>query len=596
MWTKTEKQKTKKGFRIFLGYVFKYKKDIIFIIVLNTFSAVINGSIPYIAGKLFDSITSSRIVVFTPEIQFPLWAVMLFFWAALQIFCRAIDWVNSQKQNVFMLNMEYGYIIEGMKKLLYLPLPFHKNNKLGDTVNRISQASNRLDSAMNFLFELLPDFLSVVFGLIFVFIINYIFGIILVAAIVIYSFILFGILAPTRKLRKEAFKKTNEAYGNFYDSIGNIKTVKQSSAESYEEKSFFKKLILGSKEMWKKIVLTNNRLDFSQRVIVLVIQILIFTISIYYIRGGKMTLGELFAVNGYSALIFGPFSRLGRWWNWLNDCFISLEKAEKIFGNKEEEYLPKGLIKMPDFKGNIEFENVSFQYKDSKHQKGNEVLKNVSFKINQGETVAIVGESGVGKTTIADLISGFYFPQKGKILIDGIPTDKISLQFLRKNIAVVSQDITIFNESIRYNIRYGSFGVDKREIIRAAKEAGAHEFISKFKKGYNQLVGERGIKLSGGQRQRVAIAQAILKKAKILVLDEPTSALDARTEKMVTESLEKLMEGRTTIIIAHRLSTVKKADKIIVLDKGRVVEIGKHKDLIKKKNGIYRKFYEVQKL
>jgi ABC-type multidrug transport system fused ATPase/permease subunit len=245
---------------------------------------------------------------------------------------------------------------------------------------------------------------------------------------------------------------------------------------------------------------------------------------------------------------------------------------------------------LSDLKGEFVFENVSFAYQ----KKQNKIMDGISFKVKPGEIVAFVGESGVGKTTIIDLISCYYFPQKGKILIDGHNIKNLDLKFLRSKIAVVPQEVVLFNDTIKKNITYGSFSASEKKIKEAAEKSYASEFIESFPKKYEQIVGERGIKLSVGQKQRVAIARAILRDPRILILDEPTSALDAKSEKFIQESLEKLMKGKTTFIIAHRLSTVRKADKILVIQNGKIAEQGKHKELINIPNGIYRQFYELQ--
>ena len=207
--------------------------------------------------------------------------------------------------------------------------------------------------------------------------------------------------------------------------------------------------------------------------------------------------------------------------------------------------------------------------------------------------MALVGESGVGKSTLIDLISGYYFVPKGKVLVDGTDVKKIDLHFLRKNIAVVPQVVVLFNDTIKTNIKYGSFRAGDKKVKMAAEHAHADIFIKKFPKGYEQVVGERGIKLSVGQKQRVAIVRAILRDPKILILDEPTSALDPRIERLITSSLRELMGGRTTFIIARRLSTVREADKILVFKDGRIVEEGIHEELMKIEDGEYRRLYEM---
>ena len=235
------------------------------------------------------------------------------------------------------------------------------------------------------------------------------------------------------------------------------------------------------------------------------------------------------------------------------------------------------------------FKNVCFAYKKDKGP----VLTDISFEVNPGEVVALVGESGVGKSTLVSLLSRYYAPISGEIFLDGIRLNNISLKDLRKNIAVVPQEVMLFNDTIKNNIKYGKVGVADEEIFRAAQAANAHEFIEKFSKKYDQIVGERGIKLSTGQKQRVAIARALLRDPKILILDEATSALDSQSEKLVQEALARLIKGKTTFIIAHRLSTVRHADKIIVMDKGRIVQTGTHEELIRQ-DGLYKHLCSLQ--
>ncbi|OGZ02495.1 MAG: hypothetical protein A2390_02015 [Candidatus Liptonbacteria bacterium RIFOXYB1_FULL_36_10] len=208
--------------------------------------------------------------------------------------------------------------------------------------------------------------------------------------------------------------------------------------------------------------------------------------------------------------------------------------------------------------------------------------------------VALVGKSGVGKTTLMDLAGKYYLPQVGRVEIDGVDLKKINLQSLREQMAVVPQEVMLFNDTVLNNIRYAKPKASEKEVKEAAKMANAHEFIMKFSKGYRQVVGERGIKLSTGQKQRIAIARAILRNPRILILDEATSALDSESEKLIQEALKKLVEGRTTFIIAHRLSTIQNADKIIVLENGKIAEMGRHEDLMKNPDGIYRNFWELQ--
>lgn len=301
-----------------------------------------------------------------------------------------------------------------------------------------------------------------------------------------------------------------------------------------------------------------------------------------------MTIGELIAFNTYAAMVFGPFIVIARNWQTIQNGIINIQETEKILQVNPEPYEKEGSIKL-DLKGDIEFKNVFFQYEE-----GKQVLENISFSIKGGQVVALVGESGVGKSTLIDLVSAYHFATKGQILIDGHDINDVNLKKLRQQIAVVPQEVVLFNDTIRMNVKYGNFNATDEEIQTATVKAHALDFIQKFPQKWEQIVGERGVKLSVGQKQRVAIARAILRNPKILVLDEPTSALDAGSEKIITESLDTLMKGKTTFIIAHRLSTVRKADIILVFKEGKIIESGTHQELLLLEGGEYRRLYELQ--
>ena len=245
---------------------------------------------------------------------------------------------------------------------------------------------------------------------------------------------------------------------------------------------------------------------------------------------------------------------------------------------------------LTEFKDKIEFRNVSFSYDSSR-----EVLHNISFEVKRGETVALVGPSGGGKSTLSELVPRFYDPTSGEILIDGISLKDYSQDSLREKMGIVSQDTILFNDTIKSNIAMGRADASKEQIVSAAEVANAHEFILQTEQGYDTNIGDRGMKLSGGQRQRLSIARAVLRNPDILILDEATSALDTESEKLVQESLTTLLEGRTSIVIAHRLSTIHNADRIIVIDAGDIAEQGTHQELMAK-DGIYAKLIEMQSL
>ncbi|MBM4135999.1 MAG: ABC transporter ATP-binding protein [Nitrospira sp.] len=301
---------------------------------------------------------------------------------------------------------------------------------------------------------------------------------------------------------------------------------------------------------------------------------------------GIITPGEFFSFLAAIFMVYTPAKRLAEVNNGIQQARASLERIAEI---EIKEHEKDGTMTLPPLKENIEFRNVSFIYPDVK----DEALKDISLKIKKGEIIAIVGRSGVGKTTLVDLIPRFNDPSEGVIFIDAVDISKARLRSLREQIGVVSQDVILFNDTVKNNIAFGKPGAGDDEIINAAKSAFAHEFIMELTRKYETVIGERGVRLSGGQRQRLSIARAILKNPPILILDEATSSLDTESEIMVQKALENLMQNRTTFVIAHRLSTIRRATRIIVLDKGRIVESGTHEALIER-DGIYKRLYDLQ--
>ena len=301
---------------------------------------------------------------------------------------------------------------------------------------------------------------------------------------------------------------------------------------------------------------------------------------------GHINPGDLVAYTMYVSTLLTTIRRIIEFAEQFQRGMTGIERFIEIMDSKIEIFDEEGAEPLQDVKGNIEFENVSFEYADD-HTK---VLDDISLSIRPGEKVALVGPSGGGKTTLCNLIPRFYDTTCGKIKIDGQDIRHVTLESLRTNIGVVQQDVYLFSGSVYENIAYGRPGATKEEVIQAARMAGAHEFISQLKSGYDTYVGERGVKLSGGQKQRISIARVFLKNPAILVLDEATSALDNESEHLVNISLEKLAQGRTTLTIAHRLSTIQGADRILVLAGNQIVEEGNHKELLEKK-GMYYDLY-----
>lgn len=314
----------------------------------------------------------------------------------------------------------------------------------------------------------------------------------------------------------------------------------------------------------------------------------------FLVLSGKLMVGDLILFISYLNRVLGPLSSVMQIYDSIQVGMVSVQRLFKLWDYQDN------VTDVPDAKplrvneGAIEFKHVSFSYKNTKKFKGEKVVfKNLSLKIKPREVVALVGPSGVGKSTFVKLLMRFYDPVKGQVLIDGQDIKQVTQRSLRRYISAVMQDIAVFNNTIGYNIKYGKSTATNQEITKVTKIANLYDFVASLRKKFKTMVGEKGVRLSGGERQRLAIARAILKDAKIIVMDEATSALDSENEKKIQDAMWKLINGRTTIIVAHRLSTVKKADRIVVIDKGRILEQGSHSELMKK-SGYYRRLFTMQ--
>ena len=299
-------------------------------------------------------------------------------------------------------------------------------------------------------------------------------------------------------------------------------------------------------------------------------------------------MGSLFAMVWYVLMLNGPSQRLGFLVNLAATAGASATRVLSVIDAHAEETDASGSTKLKHVSGEVIFDNVCFGYRPDHN-----IVNDISFSVSAGQTVALVGPTGSGKSTIINLIPRLYNTTDGRILIDKVDVNDMSLKGLRKHVGAVMQDIFLFSTTIRENISYGVEDASDEEIVEVAKAANAHEFILKFRDGYNTLVGERGVSLSGGQKQRVAIARALLRNPAILLLDDSTSSVDTETEYQIQQALRMLMRGRTTFIIAHRLLTLKEADQIIVLESGNIIELGTHEELLANK-GSYRNLYDLQ--
>lgn len=366
-----------------------------------------------------------------------------------------------------------------------------------------------------------------------------------------------------------------------------IKIIKSFATEGWEKEQFFKENKAKYNVAMKRVRLSAYLMPLIE-IISAMGMVTVLWFGFWQVITGKLTIGWFIGFVGLVGLIYTPVKTLGAFNVSFQQAIASAERIFEILDLEPEIHESPNAISIPGISGSVEFRDVSFAY-DSQEP----VLKHINLKVAPGESIALVGPSGAGKTTFVSLLTRFYEPTSGEIVIDGYSISKVTLKSLRQQIGLVPQETVLFGGTVRENIAYGRFYATQEEIIQAAKSANAHEFIEKLPEGYDTPIGQHGMSLSGGQRQRLAIARVILKNPQILILDEATSSLDTESEILIQEALENLMRGRTTFIIAHRLSTVMNADRILVLKDGQIVESGTHKQLISL-NGLYRRLCNAQ--
>ena len=407
----------------------------------------------------------------------------------------------------------------------------------------------------------------------------------------IIPFIIFFTVISRRRMsraRKNSRKQMSEINSTLENSVGGVRETKAYAAEEYERVKFrgINSLFMQYRDdAMKSLGSFDSIMTFLQDILYLTI-VLVGGLFLY---NGRLTAAEFTAFLLYISMFLNPIQRFVSLFQQLQEGMSGFSRFCEIMDAPDE--VDAGKTEITDIKGELVFENVSFGY--SAEDDSHKVISDLSLRVEAGRTLALVGPSGGGKSTLCHLIPRFYNISEGRITLDGVDTMDITLNSLRKNIGIVSQTVFLFDGTVRENIAYGSENATDEDIILAAKKANIHDYITTLDDGYNTRVGERGVKLSGGQRQRIAIARVFLKNPKLLILDEATSALDNATEMQIQAALEELSRGRTVIVVAHRLSTVKNADEIVVLDKDGIVERGTHDELLAR-DGEYKKLYEYQ--
>ena len=519
---------------------------------------------------------------------------------SLRVLCVTILSVFFGK-NIFLYIKNYLLrivelsLVRDIRNKLYahiqsLSLGYFNRQKTGNITSIVINDVEHLQIALGATFQkLFVEPINVITFVSLLFIISWKLALIALIIIPLAGIAVIGIGKSIRRKSRRTQKKVADIMQILSETLSSIRIVKAFANEKNEVSKFSKE----SKNYFK-LLLRRGRLDLLAGPITESFGVVIGVILLWY--GGTEVLMQRglnpedfirFILILFS--ILGPIKQMGNVNLRIQTGYASAERIFSLLDTPKDIIEHSNPLQLKSFNKHIEFKNLSFEYEESEGL----VLSNINFKINKGEVVAIVGPSGAGKSTIADLIPRFYDPKDGEILIDQENIKKLSLASLRKNMGIVTQDVILFNDTIKNNIAYAQPKATMESIINACKAANALEFIEEIPEGFEAIIGERGVKLSGGQKQRIAIARALLKNPPILILDEATSSLDTESEKKVQTAIEALLKDRTALIIAHRLSTVQTANKIITIEKGRISEIGTHDELYSN-DGLYRKLYDIQ--
>lgn len=483
-------------------------------------------------------------------------------------------------------------VIKDIRSRLYarfqtLSLDYFTHKRGGELISRVTNDVRVVENAVSYgSTDLIYQGLQVVVLLVLVFFIHFKLALIAFVLVPIVSIPIVRVGRLLRKLSKRSQEKMADINSFLYETIIGARIVRAFNMEDYEIEKFnqanldYYKISMKS---IKRLLILGPSTEFLGCVVGILVLLWVGKDVIE----GRLSFGIFGLFLGSLLSLIRPFKKLAQVNSLNQQAIAASERIYEVLETKPTVTEREDAIELEEFKNSIVFERVSFSYGDQ------EILKDINLEVKKGTILAIVGPSGTGKTTLVDLIPRFYEPGVGRITIDGVDIRQIKLASLRRLTGLVTQETVLFNDTIRANISYGNLSAKDIEIVQAAKQAYAHDFIKNLPLGYDTVIGDRGIRLSGGERQRIAIARALLKNPPILILDEATSQLDSQAERIVQEALDRLIQGRTVFVIAHRLSTVRNAHRIIVLDKGMVVEAGTHSELLARE-GLYKRLYSMQ--
>lgn len=563
-------------------YIKRYKSKMITALLLSVFASI--------SGLLGPLITQYALDTTIPEKNFKqLFLLTILFIATIAV---SVTFTTIRSRIITVVGQDIIFDIRSdlFEHLQELPFEYYDNRPHGKILIRVVNYVNSVsDMLSNGVINIILEFLNMLFIMVFMFFVNVKLSLVVLAGLPLFIVFMFAIKKKQRRAWQDNSNKSSNLNAYLQENITGAR-VTQIFTREEENAEIFDNLSNKYRSTWMTAVKYSNLVWPTTDNISTLVRASIFVVGLLVLTPANVSLGTIVAMSSYAQSFWQPIMNLS---NLFNSFINNVAYLERIFETLDEPVTiadKPGASELGAIKGSVKFENVTFSYEE-----GKTVLENVSFDVKPGESIALVGPTGAGKSTVVSLISRFYDLDSGKITIDGQDISNVTLHSLRSQMGIMLQDSFIFSGTILDNIRYGKLDADKDEIIRACKTVCADEFISEMKDGYLTEVNERGSMLSGGQKQLISFARTLLSDPKILILDEATSSIDARTERLLQQGLAKLLEGRTSFIIAHRLSTIRNCDKIMyIADKG-IVECGTHDELIAKK-GEYYKLYNAQKI
>ncbi len=581
---KLTRESLREALKIF-EYIRPYKWQFIFGLVLLFLGSTVFLVFPKIIGQMLD-VAQGKVNTNIDLREIGAWLVGILVFQGVVSYLRVMMFAQVSEKSTADIRVAL------YKRLISLPIVFFEKSRVGELVSRLTNDVEKLYNTFYFvLAEFLRQIIILVGGIGVLWWMSHRLALVMLATfpVIVIGAMFFG--RWVRKLSKERQNKLAETNTILDETLQSIHAVKAFTNELFESQRYSRS---NSSVVGVSMRYAKGRAVFAVFIITMLFGALFFVIGygMHMVQTGQITAGDLIAFVTYTAIIGGSIASLGNFYTELVGAVGATERVREILKSPTEaEERVRGNTHAGRLRGNISFDNIHFSYPTRADV---EVLKGVSLEIPAGQKVALVGQSGAGKSTIMQLLLQFHFPTSGGIVVDGKDLYDYDLESYRSNFAIVPQEVILFGGSIRENILYGKPDATEAEIIAAARQAHAWDFITMFPDKLETIVGERGIKLSGGQRQRIAIARAILRNPSILLLDEATSSLDAESEKVVQEALHNLMEGRTSIIIAHRLATIRDVDCIYVLENGRIVEQGTHDELSAVDDGVYSSLARLQ--